>query len=134
VYRQYLDYAADYQVAVSVVGNKVADAADEVFLRERVGADLLACVGVSRHVRAAEQGRAGPVADLEPTNRAVLDVLRETVDATPRDWVRFTDQAVQFHLRNAQAWANDETGQDLAGQIDPEFVLGPAALSVPTGG
>lgn len=84
-------------------------------------------------MRAAEQGRAGPIAGLEPANRAVLDTMRETVDATARDGARFTRQAVQFHLRNAQAWSNDETGQDLAGQIDPEFVLGPA-LSVPTGG
>jgi CO dehydrogenase maturation factor len=128
VYRQYLDYAADYQVAVSVVGNKVADDADETFLREQVGADLLACFGVSRHVRAAEQGRAGPISGLEPANRAVLDTLRCTVDATARDWARYTRQAVRFHLRNATAWANDRTGEDLAGQIDPDFVLGPAAL------
>jgi CO dehydrogenase maturation factor len=130
VYRQYLNYAADYQVAVSVVGNKVADATDEAFLREHVGADLLACVGVSRHVRAAEQGHPGPIADLEPGNRTVLDTMRSTVDATPRDWARFTRQAAQFHLRNAAAWANDRTGEDLAGQIDPQFTLGPAALSV----
>src|SRR5919202_5236217 len=32
VHRQYLDYAADYDVAVSVVGNKVADETDEAFL------------------------------------------------------------------------------------------------------
>ncbi|MBO0868193.1 MAG: AAA family ATPase [Micromonosporaceae bacterium] len=129
VYRQYRDYAADDQVAVSVVGNKVADAADERFLREQVGAELLASFGVSRHVRAADQGHAGPITDLEPANRAVLDSMRSTVDATPRDWARFTRQAVQFHLRNAAAWANDRTGEDLAGQIDPDFTLGPAALS-----
>jgi CO dehydrogenase maturation factor len=131
VYRQYLDYARDFDVAVSVVGNKVADPADEAFLRERVGADLLACVGVSRHVRAAEQGHVRPIGELEPANRTVLDVLRGAVDGTARDWARFTRQAVEFHLRNAQAWANDRTGQDLAGQVDPEFVLGPQALSVP---
>jgi CO dehydrogenase maturation factor len=128
VYRQYVDYAAGYQVAVSVVGNKVADAADEAFLREQVGADLLACFGVSRHVRAAEQGHAGPISGLEPANRAVLDTLRCTVDATLRDWARYARQAVLFHLRNAEAWANDRTGEDLAGQIDPDVVLGPAAL------
>jgi CO dehydrogenase maturation factor len=128
VYRQYLDYAADYQVAVSVVGNKVADATDAAFLREHVGVDVLACFGVSRHVRAAEQGRPGPIAKLEPANRAVLDLLRSTVDSTPRDWARYTRQAVEFHLRNATAWANDRTGEDLAGQVDPDFVLGPAAL------
>ncbi len=130
VYRQYLGYAADYQVALSVVGNKVADDTDEVFLREHVGADLLACFRASRHVRAAEQGHAGPVSELEPANRAVLDVMRSTVDATPRDWDRYTRQAAQFHLRNAAAWASDRIGEDLAAQIDPEFTLGPAALSV----
>ncbi|GIH20206.1 ATP-binding protein [Rugosimonospora africana] len=129
VYRQYLDYAADYQVAVSVVGNKVADETDEAFLREQVGADLLACFGVSRHVRAAEQGRPGPIEELESEGRAVLDTMREAADATPRDWARFSRQAAQFHLRNAQAWANTKTGEDLAVQIDPEFILGPAMLS-----
>jgi CO dehydrogenase maturation factor len=133
VYRQYLDYAADYQVAVSVVGNKVADCADEAFLRVQVGGHLLASLGVSRHVRAAEQGHAGPITDLEPANQAVLDAMLRAVDATPRDWARFTRQAHQFHLRNAQAWANDKTGQDLADQIDPDFVLSPTALSTPTG-
>jgi CO dehydrogenase maturation factor len=131
VYRQYLDYAADYEVAVSVVGNKVTDPADEAFLREQVGPDLLACFGVSGQVRAAEQGRPRPIGGLEPANRKVLDTIRSTVDATPRDWVRYTRQAVQFHLRNALAWANDRTGEDLAGQIDPGFTLGPAALSLP---
>jgi CO dehydrogenase maturation factor len=130
VYRQYLDYAADYQVAVSAVGNKVTDDADEAFLREHVGADLLASLGASRHVRAAEQGRPGPIEDLEPANRAVLETMRSTVDTTPRDWARFTRQGVEFHLRNAAAWASDRVGEDLAGQIDPEFTLGPAALSV----
>ena len=115
VYRQYLDYAEDFDVAVSVVGNKVADETDEAFLREQVGSDLLASLGVCRHVRAAEQGRPGPIGELEPANSAVLDMLRDAVDATGRDWARFTRQAVQFHLRNAQAWANAKTGEDLAG-------------------
>jgi CO dehydrogenase maturation factor len=127
VYRQYLDYAADHEVALSVVGNKVADPADEAFLRENAGGDLLACFGVSRHVRAAEQGRPGPIEALEAGNRAVLDAMRSTVDTTSRYWARFTRQAVQFHLRNATAWANGRTGEDLAGQIDPEFILGPTS-------
>ncbi|WP_020576261.1 AAA family ATPase [Actinopolymorpha alba] len=129
VYRQYVDYAKEYGVALSVVGNKVSDAMDEAFLRDHVGADLLACIGVSRHVRAAEQGHARPIADLEPGNVAVLDLMREAVDGTGQDWHRFTRQAVEFHLRNAEAWANAKIGQDLAAQVDPEFVLGPAVLS-----
>jgi CO dehydrogenase maturation factor len=86
VYRQYLDYAADYQVAVSVVGNKVADETDEAFLREQVGGGLLAWVQVSRYVRAVEQGHPGPISELEPANRAMLEAMRRAVDVTPRDW------------------------------------------------
>ena len=44
------------------------------------------------------------------------------VDTTSRDWLRFTRQAVDFHVRNAQAWANAQAGIDLAIQIDPDFV------------
>jgi len=131
VYRQYRQYAADHHVALSVVGNKVTDAVDVAFLRDHAGADLLAWLGTSRHVRAAEQGRPGPIAELEPENRAVLDTMRETVDATERDWGRFQAQAVEFHLRNAVAWANDATGEDLSRQVDPDFTLGRVALSVP---
>jgi predicted Ser/Thr protein kinase len=37
---------------------------------------------------------------------------------------RVTSQAVELHLRNATAWANDRTGENLAEQIDPESLLG----------
>ncbi len=37
VYRQYRDYAADFQVPLAVVGNKVHDPSDVDFLREHVG-------------------------------------------------------------------------------------------------
>jgi CO dehydrogenase maturation factor len=133
VYQQYVDYARDHEVALSVIGNKVTDLADEEFLRDRIGPDLLACLGFSAHVRAAEQGRVRPIGELEPANAAVLECMRVAVDATPRDWVHFTRQAVDFHLCNAYAWANAKTGVELSAQVDPEFVLGPAALAALTG-
>lgn len=132
VYRQYLAYTADQPVPISVVGNKVADPADEAFLRTHTGTDLLACLGVSNQVRAAEQGHPRPITDLEPGNRAVLDILRATVDTTARDWTRYTRQAVEFHLRNARAWANDKTGLDLTTQVDPDYVLHPGLLAAAT--
>ncbi|MEV8638306.1 ATP-binding protein, partial [Streptosporangium sp. NPDC051023] len=36
----------------------------------------------------------------------------------------------EFHLRNAGAWANRATGEDLATQIDPDFVFGPTRVSL----
>ena len=41
----------------------------------------------------------------------------------------FTSQAVEFHLKNARAWANAAVGADLAVQVDPDFVLGPGAVA-----
>ncbi|MEH1101898.1 ATP-binding protein [Micromonospora sp. CPCC 205561] len=127
VYRQYAGHARDYGVALSVVGNKVEDAADADFLREHVGADLLTWVSRSTYVRRAERGVVGPLDGLEPANRAVLTRLAEAVDATVQDWDSFTRHAHEFHRRNATAWANERTGTDLTAQIDPDFVRGAAA-------
>ena len=129
VYRQYLEYAREFDVAVSTVGNKVTGPDDEAFLVEHLGAALLGCVGLSRHVKAADQGRVPPIHTLEPENRAVLEAVRRTLDDTARDWARYTQQAVEFHLRNAQAWGDAKTGTDLSAQIDPDFVLGVSPLA-----
>ncbi|MQA09879.1 MAG: ATP-binding protein [Pseudonocardiaceae bacterium] len=131
VYRQYLGYAKDFGVRLAVIGNKVSDADDVLFLREQVGEDLLCCFDRSGHVRAAERGDVRPITALEPANLAALETMREALDTAPRDWARYQRQAVHFHLRNAEAWANESVGQDLASQVDPDFVLGPEALERP---
>ncbi|GAA4203638.1 ATP-binding protein [Actinocatenispora rupis] len=128
VHRQYARYAREHGVRLAAVGNKVTDDTDAAFLREQLGADLLGVFGRSDYVRAAERGRFGPLSGLEPHNRTVLGTLADTVDAAVRDWPAYTRQAVAFHLRNARAWANDRTGADLADQVDPDFVLGPAPV------
>ncbi|NIH85315.1 ATP-binding protein [Amycolatopsis granulosa] len=129
VYRQYAEYARDFGVRLAVVGNKVTDDEDVEFLRAELGTDLLCWLTGSAHVRAAERGRARPIAALEPHNLDALATLRSTVDSTQRDWAKFHRQAVEFHLRNARSWGNERTGEDLAAQVDPEFVPGPPALA-----
>jgi CO dehydrogenase maturation factor len=66
---------------------------------------------------------------LEPPIRATLAALHDELAATERDWVAYHRNTVRFHLRNAHAWANRSVGADLAEQIDPTFVPGPADLS-----
>ncbi|MFC9126218.1 ATP-binding protein [Streptomyces sp. NPDC057099] len=133
VYRQYRDHAHEFGIRVAVVGNKVTCEEDLLFLKEEVGDDLLTYLIHSPWVRAAEQGRAqdgsDPLASLEPHNRHALSLLREAVDSHPRDRERLHRHAVEFHLRNVRAWADARTGEDLAAQVDPDFVPGPAALS-----
>jgi CO dehydrogenase maturation factor len=125
VYRQYKEYARDFGVELKVVGNKVQGQDDVDFLREQVGDDLLVTVGHSDWVRAMEKGRPPRFELLEEENRRSLRTLQATVDASyaRRDWERYTRQMVHFHLKNAQSWGNERTGADLAGQVDPDFVL-----------
>ena len=133
VYRQWVDYAADYDVALRVIGNKVHDEEDVAFLREHVGDALLCCVGQSGAVRGMEQGRAFTLEDLSAADRAALATLRSEVDGRVKDWPKFTRQAVEFHVKNARAWASAAVGQDLETQIDPDFVLGaPEVAAQPT--
>ncbi|MFF5985243.1 ATP-binding protein [Streptomyces olindensis] len=122
VYRQYRDHAEQFGIRIAVVGNKVTCEDDLLFLKEEVGDDLLTHLEQSSWVRAAEQGRER--GELEAHNRHALNVLRETVDSHPRDWTRLHRHAVEFHLRNARAWADARTGEDLAAQIDPDYVPG----------
>ncbi|MGH3310642.1 MAG: ATP-binding protein [Streptomyces sp.] len=133
VYRQYKEYARDFGVPLRVVGNKVQGADDVDFLRDEVGDDLLVTFGHSDWVRAMEKGSPHPLTELEEVNRSALHALWETADGAyeRRDWERYTRQMVHFHLRNAESWGNEKTGTDLAGQVDPTFVLHEQAAAQP---
>lgn len=128
VYRQYREYARDHGVRIQVIGNKVTGPEDEAYLREEIGEDLLVCLGQSEFVRALEKGRDPGFDQLEESSRSALELVRKEADSAVRDWDRFQRQTVEFHLRNAEAWANRATGTDLATQVDPEFRFGPEAL------
>jgi CO dehydrogenase maturation factor len=130
VYRQWQDYAAGYDVALAVAGNKVQGDTDTVFLREHAGDDLLAWFGHEPAIRAMEQGGPFSLDELSDASRTGLSVLQEALDAQSRDWGRYARQAAEFHLRNARAWASAAVGEDLAAQVDLDFTLGPAALPV----
>ncbi|ANB07639.1 ATP-binding protein [Streptomyces ambofaciens] len=131
VYRQYKDYARDFGVALKVVGNKVQGPDDLDFLHEHVGEDLLTTVGHSDWVRAMEKGRPPRFALLEDANRRALRALHAAVEAAYglRDWERYTQQMIHFHLKNARSWGDERTGTDLAAQVDPGFVLGEGVVA-----
>ncbi|MDT7619447.1 MAG: dehydrogenase maturation factor, partial [Pseudonocardiales bacterium] len=130
VYRQYLANAAGHRVALRVVGNKVADQADADYLGDQVGPALLTTLGHSAWVRAAERGTPRPLDTLEPANRSALGEVLAALDATERDWGAYHRDTVEFHLRNARAWANQSVGRDLSDQVDPGFVPGTATAGL----
>jgi CO dehydrogenase maturation factor len=130
VYQQWQDYAAGYDLTLAVAGNKVQNEEDVAFLRQHAGDDLLTWTGHEPAVRAMEQGRPFTLADLGPQTKTALTILHDTLDAQSRDWDKYTRHAIEFHLKNARAWASAAAGQDLTAQIDPGFSLAPA-ISAP---
>jgi CO dehydrogenase maturation factor len=130
VYRQWQEYAAGFDVAVALAGNKVQTSEDVAFLRQHAGAGLLTWFGHEPAVRAMEQGRPFGLTDLGAQTRAALAVVQDALDARSRDWDRYARQAAEFHLKNARSWASAAAGQDLTGQIDPGFTLDPRHLQI----
>jgi CO dehydrogenase maturation factor len=129
VYKQYEQYAKDYGVVIKVIGNKVADESDIEFIKEHVGDALVAIISLSSFVKKADRGEVLPLSELEPENHNALKNIAAVVDAQKKDWRKFYQQAVEFHIRNAKSWANAAAGKDLTAQIDPHFVLQPEILS-----
>ena len=133
VYRQYAEHAGAHGVALRVLGNKIGDgeegAEDVGYLRSELGDALIGWLGRSSWVRAAERGRARPIDELEPGNRAACELLRADLDARTRDWAAYHRDTVAFHLRNARAWADRATGVDLSAQVAPGFVPGAGTRS-----
>lgn len=130
VYAQYKNYAEQYGVCIRVIGNKIEDESDAVFIREHVGSDLVATFSRSQFVRAMEKGMVRPLSDLEPENTTALGHIIAEMDRRKKDWDKYHKQAVEFHRKNAESWANAAAGIDLTEQIDPSFSLRDAVAAM----
>lgn len=127
VLRQYQDYAADYDLHLRVIGNKIAGPGDDAFIRAAVGSAYIGGLTLSPLVRARDRGERSPFAALEPENRAVLQTAIAGLASIRRDPVTYWRHGIDFHRRNARAWANQATGCDLEQQIDADFLMSLAA-------
>jgi CO dehydrogenase maturation factor len=123
VYEQYARYASGYDVKLKVIGNKLSSRDDAALIKQRVGGEYLTGFHVSEYVKRLERGQLGDLSALESSNRDALTRMRALVDAQGKDWDKFYRQAIEFHIKNAEAWANDQLGFNLAQQIDHAFDL-----------
>ncbi len=124
VYNQYKEYSKDFNVKLKVIGNKVKDQVDIEFLEAHTGDDLLTYLFESDYIHSLEKGDYKPLSELEPKNIAALEKIQAEIDSQEKDWDKYHQQTVEFHIKNAKSWANDSAGEDLTLQIDPEFNLG----------
>lgn len=116
VYEQFLPNVKKYNLPLFVVGNKIIDDIDRVFIAKTVPV-LAAEIPQSGAVRAKERGQ---VATLEPEVQNALDQLAETLQKeVVRDWDRLERLSHELHIKNADSWAGEAAKQ----QIDPNFSL-----------
>lgn len=121
VYEQYKRYASDYGLNIKVVANKIEDESDVDFIKEKAGVDVIAFLKRSSYIRSLEKGHQRPFYGLEPENQKELNNIFLEINRCKKDWKKFYEQAVYFHLKNAKTWANAAVGKDLTKQIDPNF-------------
>ncbi len=127
VYQQYKHHASDYDVTLKVVANKVESGEDVGFIKRQAGEDYLTAFGHSRNVRQMEKGVIGNLSEVEAENMSALETMLKLVDERKKDWNKFYRQAVEFHIKNAESWANAQLGTNVIDQIDPAFNLADVA-------
>lgn len=123
VYEQYKQYAKNYDVGIKVVGNKIENKEDIDFLKKHIGDDLVAVFHQSPFVKKTDRGEMLSISKLELKNKKSLRKIVSVIDSQKKDWAKFYRQAVEFHIKNAESWANASAGKDLKKQVDPQFVF-----------
>lgn len=121
VYGQYQSYAKQYGVNIKAIGNKIESQEDIDFIRRHTGDNAVAFVKRSEYIRSMEKGRHLPISNLEPENRKALETIIASLDSCKKNWKKLYKDAVHFHVKNAESWANAATGEDLTSQVDPSF-------------
>jgi CO dehydrogenase maturation factor len=121
VYDHYKKYARHHDIAIKVIGNKIQDEEDKIFLRKAAGDDLTACFSFSPFVKILDRGHHLPLSKLETKNKKVLEKIVADIDSCEKNWAKFYRQAIEFHIKNAENWGNAATGRDATKQIDPDF-------------
>ena len=121
VFLQYQKHAEPFGLAVYAIGNKVNDKDDEAYLYHHLGSSLVGIFQFSPFVRAQEKGVFSSINELEVPNRKTIETLIALANSQKKDWAKYQSDAVYFHKKNAESWANAAMGIDLANQIDPDF-------------
>lgn len=122
VFDQYAKHAHLHGVRLVAIGNKVTNAEDDRFLREKIGKSLIGSLPLSEELLKAEKGDGHHTDALHDYQfSSVFDALYKLLISTPKNWSRYQENVYTLHKRNAEGWGNAAIGKDLLQQIDPTF-------------
>jgi CO dehydrogenase maturation factor len=121
VFDQAEKYLKPFDLRVRVIGNKIANAQDEKFIRDRVGDAWLGAFQFSEFVKRMDRGEHPAITELEPHNTALLQSILDLLTNTQRDWEKYLKVGIQYHQIVAGSWGERWLGVDPMTQVDPEF-------------
>jgi CO dehydrogenase maturation factor len=128
VAQQILAYSKPYDVCIHLAAHKLQSTEDMRYLHKLLGHAPDYALPFEPNM--AAMARTG-VLDLTPLSETYTQELNHILAdlcTTPRDRAAYWAGAIDWHRRNAKAWANAATGQQLEAQIDEEFL---STLSYP---
>ncbi|MEK7103121.1 MAG: ATP-binding protein, partial [Patescibacteria group bacterium] len=126
VYKQYKQYASEFNIPIVVIANKIITTNDIQFLTENIDSAILATLPDSHYVRSLEKGNKKTFDELEEETVSALEILYRYTATVAQNREAMHNHALLFHIKNAESWGNTATGVDLTKQIDPHFIF-PAA-------
>ena len=116
VYQQFKEYLAPYQIPLFVVGNKVNDSVDVVFLTKQLGFTPLVIPQLPA-IRARERGEEVTLEDILHDGADVFAKMYEHILAFPDIQEKRLQLLQNFHRTLSAGWYMKRFGYDLSSQI-----------------
>lgn len=121
VFKQAQEYSTLYNIPLCVIGNKIADADDALFIQKQTKEAYLGGVSYSSYIKNIDKGIFKPIKALETENLALLHLLHQKLLSIPKNWTRYQNMNIDFHCKASKSWANACHGKDLTESIDRSF-------------
>jgi CO dehydrogenase maturation factor len=121
VYNQYKKHAKDFNIKIIPVANKIMNDSDIAFIENNISEKINHVFNYSEDFKKIEQGILDGGSFNFTKYLETLDYLYKDLNNIKKDPVEYLKQAIEFHIKNCESWANIQYGKDLTQQIDYNF-------------
>jgi CO dehydrogenase maturation factor len=120
VYDQFKEYGKEYGINLKVLGNKIESKEDEEFIKNYVDKAYIGDIPYTKDVRNLEKGLGVPPA-LMKSVVPTMKKIKNTLDETSKNWLKFYSDLVSLHRKHAKSWLNESFNTKFEDQVDETF-------------
>ena len=122
VYLDFIKITESYKLNTYVIGNKVTDEEDLIFLEKHIPKDrLIGIINSSNHLRRFEQGNMDAFDAFTKNNEEVFQKINDIMECTEKNWDKYYNMLLDVYKASCKEWYNGYYGQALEEYIEPEF-------------